>query len=128
MVRAVNPEGTWPHDNPIPAAAVHRGVLISSAISGKSPVTGAYPSDKAEQINLAFENLKQILASAGAGLQDVVKFDLYLSDTADRPLVNAHWVEMYPDEEARPARHSHLANLPLGCCLQMVVHAVVTDC
>ncbi len=127
MVRSVNPEGTWRHDNPIPAAAVHRGILISSAISGRDPVTGAYPADKTEQINLAFRILKQVLEAGKACPQDVVKFDLYVSDKADRPLVNPHWVQMYPEEDARPARHSHVAELPLGCCLQIVVCAVLED-
>lgn len=127
MVRAVNPAGMWRHDNPVPAVAVHRGILVSSAISGRGPKTGAFPTDKAEQIGLAFANLKQILEAENARLQDVVKLDLYFSDKADRPLVNARWVGMYPEEDARPARHSHVAELPPGCCLQIVVCAVLGD-
>ena len=127
MVRTVNPIGTWRHDNPIPAAAVHRGILISSAISGRSSETGAYPTEKAEQIDLAFANLKQVLEAGNARLRDVVKIDLYFSDKSDRPIVNAHWLKMYPKADARPARHSHVAELPPGCCLQIVVYAVLGD-
>ena len=55
MVRAINPIDVPPLKNPIPAAAIHGGVLISSVISGKSLVTDVYSKDKKEQISLAFE-------------------------------------------------------------------------
>ena len=125
MVRAIAPEGVPRHDNPIPAAAVHRGVLASSAISGKDPVTARYPGDKERQIALAFDHLRSVLAGAGASIEDVVKLDLYFADKTDRRLVNAHWLEMFPDERARPARHAHAASLPAGCCLQIAVLAIV---
>ena len=125
MVRAIAPEGVPRHDNPIPAAAVHRGVLASSAISGKDRVTGTYPVDKERQIALAFDHLRSVLATVGAGVQDVVKVDLYFADKMDRPLVNAHWVGLFPDEAARPARHAHVVSLPAGCCLQIAALAIV---
>ena len=124
-MRAIIPEGVPRHQNPIPAAAVHRGVLASSAIAGRDPTTGTYPHDKDRQIALAFDYLRNVLAAAEASIRDVVKCDLYFADKADRTLVNAHWLTMFPDETARPARHSHVASLPAGCCLQIVVLAIL---
>lgn len=127
MVRAINPDGVPHHQNPIPAAAIHNGVLMTSAIMGKDPATGEFPADKADQVALAFRHLERILESAGATPDDVVKLSLYFRDKSDRALVNPHWLRLYPDEAARPARHAHVAELPDGCCLQMEVFAVLGD-
>ena len=58
MVRAIDPSNIPRHKNPIPAAAIHGGILISSVISGKSLVTDAYSKDKKEQISLDFEYIE----------------------------------------------------------------------
>lgn len=125
MVRSINPAGVPHHKNPIPAAAIHRGVLVSSAIFGMDPASRTYPADKADQVALAFQHLRTVLDAAGADLQDVVKLDLFFQDTADRVLANPHWLELFPEEGNRPARHAHQTELPDGCCLQIVVMAVL---
>lgn len=125
MVRSITSAKLPHHKNPVPAAAYHRGILASSAIMGQRPDTGEWPASKEEQIALAFEHMKTLLSEAGATLQDVIKVDLYVADKADRPLVNPHWISLYPDEMHRPARHAHLALLPPGCCLQISVMAIV---
>ena len=125
MVRSINPSSLPHHSNPIPTAAVHRGLLVSSAISGIDPVTARYVPDKEAQFALAFSHLRQLLEAGGATLQDVVKLDLFFADKADRPLVNPHWLEMYPDENFRPARHAHEGSLPPGCWLQIEVMAIL---
>lgn len=125
MVRSINPSSLPHHSSPIPLAAVHRGLLVSSAISGIDPVTARYLSDKEAQFALAFSHLRQLLEASGATLQDVVKLDLFFADKADRPLVNPHWLDMYPDEGFRPARHAHQGSLPSGCWLQIEVMAIL---
>ena len=125
MVRSIDPDDIPGHQNPIPAAAEHRGLFISSAIGGIDPATGRYPDDPGEQVAMAFAHLRRLLAAARVDLQDVVKMDLYFADKADRPLANRQWLAMYPDEAARPARHAHLEVLPDGCRLQIVVTAMV---
>ncbi|MEX3010679.1 RidA family protein [Hoeflea sp. TYP-13] len=127
MINSVDPPDVPRHRNPIPAAAIHRGILASSAISGLDPSTGTYPGEKAVQVETAFRNMQSILEAAGANWQDVIKMDLYFRDKADRKLVNPHWLEIYPDESARPARHAHVADLPDGCCLQITFLAVMED-
>ena len=127
MVISVNPSNVPHHKNPIPAAAVHRGVLISSSISGQDLVTSKYSSDKSTQIALAFEYLQNIVTDAGATAQDIIKVDMYFADKDDRKLVNQHWVLLFPDEQARPARQAHKSELPDGCCLQMVITAIIGD-
>ena len=127
MVISVNPSNVPHHKNPIPAAALHRGVLISSSISGQDLVTSKYSSDKSTQIALAFEYLQNIVTDAGATAQDIIKVDMYFADKDDRKLVNPYWLLLFPDEQARPARQAHRSELPDGCCLQMVITAIIGD-
>ena len=125
MVNSINPEGLPAHKNPIPAAAVHKGILISSVISGKSVVTGSYSKNKVEQVSLVFEYIKKIVIEAGGTVQDIIKMDLYFSDKSDRSIVNPEWVKMFPDPNKRPARHAQIAELPKDCCLQVALTAVI---
>ncbi|MEM9578878.1 MAG: RidA family protein [Pseudomonadota bacterium] len=125
MVRAVYSPRAAQHLNPVPNAAVHKGLLITSGILGKELDSGAYPADKSRQVALVFDYLEAILAEAGADLQDVVKLDLYLGDKSDRDLVNPHWERLWPNPAHRPARQAHQAVLPDGCCLQAVATAML---
>ena len=125
MVRAIDPSNIPPHKNPIPAAAIHRGILISSVISGKSAVTDAYPEDKTEQISLVFKYIENIISEAGGIVQDIIKLDLYFSDKSDRLLVNPEWEKMFPNPKERPARHAQIGDLPKNCCLQVTIMAVI---
>lgn len=127
MVRSIYSNRAIQHKNPVPNAAVHRGVMITSAILGQDPQTGAYFADKARQFESVFEQLEAILAEAGATTQDVVKLDLYLTDKSDRSLVNPHWIRLWPDDRRRPARQAHQAVLPEGCVVQIVATAVLAE-
>lgn len=125
MVKAIDPSDIPPHKNPIPAAAIHGGILISSVISGKSSVTDAYSEDKTEQISLVFKYIEKIISEAGGGVQNIIKMDLYFRNKSDRSLVNPEWEKMFPDPKKRPARHAHIGDLPENCCLQVTITAVI---
>ncbi|MCV6574421.1 MAG: RidA family protein [Cohaesibacter sp.] len=127
MVRSLNPANLPRHKNPVPTAAMHHGLLVSSAIMGKITESDDWPATKEEQIALAFEHMQTLLHEAGANLQDVIKVDLYFADKSERPLVNPHWLALYPDEAHRPARHAHISELPKGCCLQIGIMAIVAQ-
>ena len=125
MVKAIDPSDIPPHKNPIPAAAIHGGLLISSVISGKSLLTDSYSQDKTEQISLVFKYIEKILLEAGGSVQDIIKMDLYFRDKSDRLLVNPEWEKMFPDSKKRPARHAQIGDLPENCCLQVTITAVI---
>ena len=125
MVKAIDPSDIPPHKNPIPAAAIHGGILISSVISGKSSVTDAYSKDKTEQISLVFKYIEKIISEAGGSVQNIIKMDLYFRDKNDRSLVNPEWERMFPDPKKRPARHAQIGDLPENCCLQVTITAVI---
>ena len=125
MVKSITTPKAAQHVNPVPNAAIHRGILVTSGIFGKDLQTGAFPEDKDKQMALAFDYLQAIIDEAGAELQDVVKVDLYFMDKTDRKLANPHWLRLWPDADRRPARQAHQAQLPKGCCLQIVAMAVL---
>ena len=125
MVRAINSDRAAQHHNPVPNAAILRGLLVTSSILGKRLDSDEYPVDRGEQTALVFSHLEAILDEAGATSQDVIKLDLYFADKADRALANEHWLRLWPDPAHRPARQAHQAALPDGCCLQIVAMAVL---
>jgi len=125
MVRAINSDRAAQHHNPVPNAAILRGLLVTSGILGKQLNSDEYPADRGEQTALVFRYLEAILDEAGATSQDVIKLDLYFADKADRALANEHWLRLWPDPARRPARQAHQAVLPDGCCLQIVAMAVL---
>ena len=45
-------------------------------------------ADAAAQTRQILENMKRILAAAGAGFQDVLRVTVYLTDIADRGVIN----------------------------------------
>jgi 2-iminobutanoate/2-iminopropanoate deaminase len=57
--------------------------------------------DVVAQARQVFENIRRVLAAAGAGFADVVKVTLYLIDIDDRPLINPVRQEVFGD--VRPA-------------------------
>jgi reactive intermediate/imine deaminase len=57
--------------------------------------------DVVAQARCVFENMRQVLAAAGCGFADVVKVTVFLTDVADRPLVNPVRQEVFGD--SRPA-------------------------
>ena len=53
-------------------------VLYTSGTPGLSAETGQLPETFAEQADLAWRNIKAILAEAGMGVEDIVKLTQYL--------------------------------------------------
>jgi 2-iminobutanoate/2-iminopropanoate deaminase len=112
------------HGAPIPVASRVGNVIATSAISGRDPKTGKLAADADGQARLAFENLKTILAKGGMGLGDVVKITCFVTDDGFREAINKYWLECYPDEHKRPARHSLVLPLRGGVLLQIDALAV----
>jgi enamine deaminase RidA (YjgF/YER057c/UK114 family) len=113
------------HRAPIPQACVVGNLLVSGGISPVDPDTGAVPDDTDGQVAVAFANVRRVLAAAGGTADDVVKCTVFVQDKAIRPVVDRYWVEMFPDEGSRPARHMLHAELQAGTQLQVEIMAVL---
>ncbi|MFF3128406.1 RidA family protein [Streptomyces sp. NPDC057908] len=80
----VRPDGL-PPVNGYSHAVSFSGSMV--AVSGQVPLDGqgqlVGPDDPEAQVRQVFENLKTALAAAGAGMEQVVKLTIYLTDLAD---------------------------------------------
>jgi enamine deaminase RidA (YjgF/YER057c/UK114 family) len=95
------------HENPIPNASRIGNIVMSSVIGGSNPGTRTLPPTLDEQLANVFAAIKGDVEAAGGTVNDILKITFYVKDPVkDRPVINNHWVKMFPDPEARPARHS----------------------
>jgi 2-iminobutanoate/2-iminopropanoate deaminase len=58
------------------------------------------------QCEQMFANVRRVLEAGGAAPEDVIKLSVWLKDIADRPILNKHWLQIFPDTDSRPARHT----------------------
>ncbi|HYG64712.1 MAG TPA: RidA family protein [Thermoanaerobaculia bacterium] len=95
------------------------GWLYTSGQVGIDPATGELvPGGFEAQAKRVFENLKQVLASAGCTFQDVIKATVYVVDMADFPKLNAIYADAMG--EHRPARSTvQVAALPKAALVEI---------
>ncbi len=113
------------HAAPIPMAAKVGNLLYSSAIMGRDPETGELPSDVDRQSELMFKNLRTVMEMAGGTPEDIVHVTVRLKDIGYREQVNKYWLEMFPEEHNRPARHALVDDLRGGMLVQCEIVAVL---
>jgi len=94
------------HVNPIPSASRRGPFVVTGAISGTDPQSGQVPPDLDEQCRFMFDNVRRVMDAAGGTPDDIIKITVWISDRSLRPVLNKHWVEMFPDPHSRPARHT----------------------
>jgi 2-iminobutanoate/2-iminopropanoate deaminase len=95
------------------------GWLYTSGQVAIDPATGELvPGGFEAQAKRVFENLRQVLASAGCTFKDVVKATVYVADLADFPKLNALYAEAMGDH--RPARSTvQVAALPKAALVEI---------
>ncbi len=123
--RSIHVDGVR-HGAPIPFGARVGNMIFSSGILGADPSTGEVPADLESQCEFAFANMKTMLENAGATTDNVGSIKVYMKDRSQRAAVNKPWLEMFPDEEDRPARHAiEYDAFPPGVLVQLEVVAVL---
>lgn len=105
MPRSVHLPGVS-HKAPIPNGARVGNLFFSSGINGKDPQTQERPADVRDEVRFAFENLVTLLEHAGTDVDHVGVMTVFLKDREDKKHVDEQWEAMYPDPDARPARHA----------------------
>lgn len=103
--RSIEVDGFSHGGLPIPAASRVGPLVITGGIHGLD-VSGPDPGNAASQVARMFENLRNILEAAGATLDDVVRMTVFVKSAEVRSALNPVWVEAFPDEHSRPARHT----------------------
>ena len=95
-------------------------------VSGQIPVdpaTGTMPKRIEDQAVQALTNLKNVLAAAGVGMENVVKTVVFLADLADFAVVNGIYESFF--KAPFPARSCvQVAAIPKGAKLEIECIAV----
>lgn len=125
--RSIEVEGLHHGGVPIPMASRVGPLLVSSSILGQDPATGELPDDVAAQVALVFANVRRVLAAGGATTDHVAKLTFHVRDRSARAAIDEHWLAMFPDPAARPARHTVPGDLPPAFHVQCEVIAYVTE-
>lgn len=103
------------------------GILWTSGVMGKDPSTDQLPEDGAAQARFMFDNLRALLRTGGAKLDDVVRITVYVKDNGQRDAVNEQWLRCFPDPDDRPARHTQVVDLPGRMLVQLEAIAVIDE-
>jgi 2-iminobutanoate/2-iminopropanoate deaminase len=100
-------------------------VIYTSGQVSLDPATGEIVAgDFNAQARRTFNNLASVLSAAGAGFQDVVKANVYLTDLANFQALNAVYAEVFGDH--KPARTTvQVSALPKGAALEIDLIAMV---
>jgi len=108
MARRQSINGSHPrHENPIPNASRIGNVVMSSVIGAANPGTRTVPPTLEEQVANVFAHIRHDVEAAGGSVDDIIKITFWVKDPVNqRAALNAEWVKMFPDPEARPARHT----------------------
>lgn len=101
-------ERIFPHDAPTPRGAYSPAVRAGDFIfvSGQGPIDSTTdklsPGDIQHQTGLTLNNIRTILATCGATLNDVVKCSVFLKDISEFHQMNEVYATFFG--ENRPAR------------------------
>ncbi len=97
---------SFPHKNPIPAACRIGNLVETGLLHGTDPTTGKFGATIEEQCRLMLGHMKTLVEAAGGTTEDIIKVTVWIRDRDMRPALNVPWVEMFPNKESRPARHT----------------------
>jgi 2-iminobutanoate/2-iminopropanoate deaminase len=100
-------------------------MVYSSAVSGADSENGNLPDDPAAQVRNTFRNVRLLVEAAGGTVADIARMTVYLRDLDHRQFVNDAWLEMFPDEDDRPARHTQRADIAARFHIQIEFVAVL---
>ena len=99
------------HQTAIPVASKVGPLLTSSIIAPFNPHSREVPEAIADQYANIFRHAGLMLEAAGGGWEHVAKMDFWLASADDRPALEPVWLDHFPDEESRPARHTHVGTV-----------------
>ncbi|MCQ2199832.1 MAG: RidA family protein [Paludibacteraceae bacterium] len=106
--------------------AIKKGNMIFvSGQLGLVPETGVLPEGIEAQTKQSLTNIKNVLAAAGASLEDVVKTSIFTSDLSSFGKINEIYATFF-NSEATPARSCvEVSALPKGALVEIECIAIV---
>ncbi len=98
-------------------------IVFSSTISGADPETGRLSPEPARQVELAFQNLRQLLVAASLSGDELGLIRIAVPSVAIRGDLASSWRAMFPGED-RPAQRVDVYPMPEGQLVQLQVIGV----
>lgn len=126
MKETVQTDGAPEAIGPYSQAIVAGGFVFTAGQIGLDPTTGEMAEGVAYQAEQVMQNVREVLAAAGADFDDVVKTTIYLADLSDFAEVNEIYAAYFKDEP--PARSTvQAAALPKGALVEIDMVAYVGE-
>ena len=94
------------HKTAIPVASRIGPLLVSSVIAPFNPGTREIPESLQDQYANIFRHVGLMLKAAGGDWCHVAKMEFW-TPGADKGALDPFWIDKFPDENSRPARHTH---------------------
>ncbi|HEY6493722.1 MAG TPA: ribonuclease E activity regulator RraA [Trebonia sp.] len=117
LAAAVSGQAQRTHDHPYRAAVAAGGLVHVSGALGVGP-DGVAVAGRREALTAAMDRLAERLATAGAGLGDLVKCTYYVTDVSLRDEANDQYLALFPNQP--PARtFVEVAGLPYGAIVEI---------
>jgi 2-iminobutanoate/2-iminopropanoate deaminase len=113
------------HHDPIPMGATLGTRFYSSGIGGVDAKTGKQAETLERQAELAFENLRALMAQAGGSLDSVAHLTILLRDYRAQSTVMKNLLETFPDKNKRPACHEMALGLPGTNLIQLHAAGII---
>ena len=108
---------------PYAQAVETAGLVITSGQLPIDPATGTFPDGIQAQTRQSLTNVKAILTKAGAGMEQVLKTTVFLSDINNFGAMNEVYATFF-GEGGYPARSAvEVAKLPKGALVEIEVIA-----
>lgn len=125
MKRVVKTSSAPAAIGPYSQAVIGGGMVFCSGQIALDPATGEMAGrDVASQTRRVLQNLREVLKSAGASLEDVVKTTVFLRDMNDFGAMNEVYAEFF--SERPPARAAvQAARLPKDALVEIEAIAVL---
>jgi 2-iminobutanoate/2-iminopropanoate deaminase len=95
------------HSVPIPTATRVGPLVMSSTITPRpgDPDGGTDPVDYVQQTRAIFRDVTRAIEGLGGSLDDIAKMNFFVPVREIRSSIDVVWLEVFPDEHSRPARH-----------------------
>lgn len=126
--KSIYVEGFGHGGNPVPAACVGGGLLMSGALFGMDPQTQKLAQGEQAQCDLMFSVAERLLEAGGTSWDNVLKMNFFVAPDFPRAMINTHWLRLFSDPSSRPARHVVTTDrLPTGMHLQCDLTALTGE-
>jgi 2-iminobutanoate/2-iminopropanoate deaminase len=126
MSKVIRTDGAPGAIGPYSQAIIAGGFVFTAGQVGLDPASGELAAGVAYQTQRAMQNLREVLAAAGADFNDVVKTTIYLVNLNDFTEVNDVYAAYFKD--GPPARSTvQVAALPMGALVEIDMIATVGE-